>query len=130
MNFFKLSAKVMVATSRRTPWKGAISFGLVHIPIALHPATSEQALKILGELKSKLEAIMSSVNPFVEKTGIGKAHWVKPTLLAEVSFGEWTQTGRIRHAVFHGLRTDKKAKAIIREIPLHLRFGIEPLRHP
>ena len=34
----------MVATSKRTLWKGAISFGLVHIPIALHPATSEQAL--------------------------------------------------------------------------------------
>ena len=34
----------MVTTSKRTLWKGAISFGLVHIPIALHPATSEQAL--------------------------------------------------------------------------------------
>src|SRR5690606_11848489 len=32
-------------------------------------------------------------------------------------FGEWTNTGRIRHAVFHGLRTDKKARAIIREKP-------------
>ena len=42
--FFKKSAKVMVATSKRTLWKGAISFGLAHIPIALHPATSEQAL--------------------------------------------------------------------------------------
>lgn len=32
------------ASSKRSLWKGAISFGLVHIPIALHPATSEQAL--------------------------------------------------------------------------------------
>ena len=34
----------MVATSKRMLWKGAIFFGPVHIPIALHPATSEQAL--------------------------------------------------------------------------------------
>ena len=34
----------MVASSSRTLWKGAISFGLVHIPIALHAATSEQSL--------------------------------------------------------------------------------------
>lgn len=34
----------MVTTSSRTLWKGAISFGLVHIPIGLHPATTEQAL--------------------------------------------------------------------------------------
>jgi bifunctional non-homologous end joining protein LigD len=54
-------------------------------------------------------------------------HWVKPTLLAEMSFGEWTQTGRIRHGVFHGLRTDKKAQAIIRETPRHLRSSAEVL---
>ena len=34
----------MPSTSTRTLWKGAITFGLVHIPIALHPATSEQGL--------------------------------------------------------------------------------------
>lgn len=34
----------MPSTSSRTLWKGAITFGLVHIPIALHPATSEQGL--------------------------------------------------------------------------------------
>jgi bifunctional non-homologous end joining protein LigD len=42
-----------------------------------------------------------------------------PTLVAEVSFGEWTRDGRIRHSVFHGLRIDKKAAAITREKPVH-----------
>ena len=35
--------------------------------------------------------------------------------MAEVSFGEWTASGHIRHSVFHGLRADKKAKLIVRE---------------
>ena len=78
--------------------------------------------KTLTELKSKLDALAQPSSPFAEKTDIDrKAHWVKPELLAEVSFGEWTQTGRVRHAVFHGLRTDKKAEAIIRELPMHMR---------
>lgn len=78
--------------------------------------------KTLGDLKSRLEALAQPDSPFAEKTGIDrKAHWVSPTLVAEVSFGEWTQTGRIRHSVFHGLRTDKPAEAIMREQPVHLR---------
>lgn len=78
--------------------------------------------RTLGDLKTRLEALAQSQSPFADKTGIDrKAHWVTPTLLAEVSFGEWTQTGRIRHSVFHGLRTDKRAEAIMREQPVHLR---------
>ena len=83
--------------------------------------------KTLSDLRSKLEALVQDTNPFADKTGIDKqAHWVKPVLLAEVSFGEWTDTGRIRHSVFHGLRTDKKAAAIIREEPVHMRSDPGP----
>jgi bifunctional non-homologous end joining protein LigD len=45
----------------------------------------------------------------------GSEHWVKPTVVVEVAFGEWTPDGNIRHAVFKGVRTDKPAKAITRE---------------
>ncbi len=45
----------------------------------------------------------------------GTEHWVKPQLVAEVSFSEWTPDGHIRHASFVGLRTDKPASAITRE---------------
>ena len=78
-------------------------------------------IKNLNHLKQKLTAIARKNSPFTGKTGIdSKAHWVSPTLIAEVSFGEWTKTGRIRHAVFHGLRADKSAKTIIREKPANL----------
>jgi len=35
-------------------------------------------------------------------------HWIKPKLVAEVKFSEWTADARLRHPVFIGLREDKK----------------------
>ena len=75
--------------------------------------------RTLGDIRQKLNALQTDRNPFSTSTGIDKkAHWVRPSLLAEISFGQWTNTGRVRHAVFHGLRTDKPAKGIIREIAM------------
>ena len=42
-------------------------------------------------------------------------HWVKPTLVAEVEFSDWTPDSQMRHAKFLGLRIDKAAKAVTRE---------------
>jgi ATP-dependent DNA ligase len=42
--------------------------------------------------------------------------WLKPKLVAEVSFTEWTNYGLLRHATFHGLREDKEAQEVIREM--------------
>lgn len=76
--------------------------------------------KTLHDLKAKLGKIEAAANPFTDPTGIGRnVHWVKPILVAEVAFAEWTRDGHIRHSVFHGLRSDKKAEGIIRETPVH-----------
>ena len=70
----------------------------------------------LVALTHQLEKIGLSSSPFDASARIpGKPHWVKPLLLAEVSFAEWTATGRVRHGVFRGLRSDKKPQAITRE---------------
>ncbi|MFT3856492.1 MAG: DNA ligase D [Aquabacterium sp.] len=50
----------------------------------------------------------------------GVPHWLKPELVVEVSFGEWTPEGRIRHASFQGLRTDKPARQVNREEPVSI----------
>lgn len=71
--------------------------------------------KTLVQLKNKLSALETKQTPFFQlPTGI-KGHWVQPKLVAEVSFGEWTGEGRIRHSVFHALRTDKPPGSIVRE---------------
>ena len=75
----------------------------------------------LNDLKEKLSALETDVSPFPPRTVAGrKHHWVKPTLVAEVSFSEWTSAGSVRHPVFQGLRSDKPAKGIKREVPQHL----------
>ena len=47
----------------------------------------------------------------------GSERWVKPSLVAEVEFAEWTPDGHVRHASFLSLRTDKDPKTISRELP-------------
>ena len=49
------------------------------------------------------------------KRKAGTERWVRPVLVAEVAFAEWTADGHVRHATFKGLRSDKPAKAITRE---------------
>ena len=72
--------------------------------------------KALADLKARLDAVQSAASPFAKGTKVeGRPHWVQPTLVAEVAFGEWTSAGRVRHAVFRGLRSDKPASAIVRE---------------
>ncbi len=44
-----------------------------------------------------------------------RAHWVKPVLVADVAFTEWTADGTLRHPSFQGLRNDKPAHEVIRE---------------
>ncbi len=41
--------------------------------------------------------------------------WVKPELVAQIRFVEWTSEGRLRHAAFLGLRPDKSAREVRRE---------------
>jgi bifunctional non-homologous end joining protein LigD len=48
--------------------------------------------------------------------GNGAAQWVRPELVAEVQFAEWTPSGQVRQASFVALRSDKPARAVIREV--------------
>ncbi len=45
------------------------------------------------------------------------AHWLKPELVAQIGFTEWTRDGKLRHPRFLGLRTDKPARQVVKEVP-------------
>jgi bifunctional non-homologous end joining protein LigD len=82
--------------------------------------------KTLRELKKRLAPLEQKACPFATSpTGVGRPHWVKPELVAEVSFSEWTADGKMRHPSFQGLREDKPAASVVRELPARLEEVVE-----
>lgn len=79
-----------------------------------------------ADLKRRLLPLERTTSPFhagaAPKKGrwtrrpAGSERWVEPTLVAEVSFGEWTPDEQIRHALYLGLREDKPAREVVREV--------------
>jgi bifunctional non-homologous end joining protein LigD len=70
----------------------------------------------LKELHGKLLPLRTASSPFKERVkDEAVTTWVKPRLVAEVKFSEWTTAGEMRHPVFLGLRADKRAEDVVRE---------------
>jgi bifunctional non-homologous end joining protein LigD len=72
----------------------------------------------LASLSRSLGALVQKESPFHNPprgAEARRAHWVKPELVAEVSFTEWTDDGTLRHPSFRGLRSDKPATEVVRE---------------
>jgi bifunctional non-homologous end joining protein LigD len=71
-------------------------------------------------IRHRLDALEQSACPFATRPEgrLGRsAHWVRPTLVAEVVFGEWTDDGKIRQPSFQGVRADKSPRNVYREEP-------------
>jgi ATP-dependent DNA ligase len=71
----------------------------------------------LRSLRTRLNGLVQPRSPFDGQAGERGAHWVRPELVAQVGFAEWTGDGRLRHPRFLGLRADKKATDVVRESP-------------
>ena len=85
----------------------------------------------LKSLAAALKQRATNQSPFVNPpTGVEgrRAHWVKPDLVGEVSFTEWTRDATLRHPSFQGLREDKRARDIVREQPVHAATADAPAR--
>src|SRR5262249_25614088 len=77
--------------------------------------------KTLQDLTKRLRALEQETCPFASRpVGVGRAHWVKPELVAQVVFTEWTDDGKMRHPSFQGLREDKPASDVVRETPANV----------
>jgi DNA ligase D-like protein (predicted ligase) len=75
----------------------------------------QHTLHALGERMRGLEQDESPFEPF--KPIPPGTHWVRPELVAQIGFAEWTRDGRLRHPRYLGLRDDKPAREVVRELP-------------
>lgn len=73
--------------------------------------------QLLLDLRRRLDAIELPSPPFTRATGLPKlrAHWVRPELVVQATFLEWTGHGKLRHPRLIGVRTDKDARDVVRE---------------
>lgn len=75
---------------------------------------------LLKEIAGRLRSVKSPpLDVMPPREVIRGVRWVKPELVAEVSFTEWTEDGRLRHPSFEGLREDKSAREVRIEMPRH-----------
>ncbi len=72
----------------------------------------------LNFVYEKLKPLERKTSPFKDEPKTNTpAIWVTPKLICEVKFSEWTGDGSMRHPIFLGLREDKKAENVVKEIP-------------
>ena len=69
----------------------------------------------LRDLGARMRALRTDRSPFADEVRERAVTWVRPELVAEVGFSEWTEDGRLRHPRFQGLRDDKAARDVVRE---------------
>jgi ATP-dependent DNA ligase len=64
-----------------------------------------------------LDEIEIAKSPFTRAVGLPRirAHWVRPEIVEQVAFIEWTIHGKLRHGHFLGFREDKTAREVVRE---------------
>lgn len=73
---------------------------------------------LLRDLRRRLGDMETTTSPFVRDAIRARGvHWVRPELVAEVAFTEWTTDGKLRHPRFEGLRDDKPPADVVRESP-------------
>ena len=71
----------------------------------------------IAELMDRMAPLKRPGSPFARGDAPGlRTTWVEPELVAQVGFSEWTSDGRLRHPKFVGLREDKPARDVVREV--------------
>jgi ATP-dependent DNA ligase len=73
--------------------------------------------RLLLDLRARLDALEIPKTPFTRAKGLPRlrAHWVKPEVVVQVAFIEWTVHGKLRHPRLLGVRFDKPAHEVVRE---------------
>jgi bifunctional non-homologous end joining protein LigD len=88
-------------------------------------------VKVLADLRRRLDLLAPAKSPlsvppprntrFGSPLVLSRVHWVEPKLVAEITYLTWTADGLLRHTVFVGLREDKPATDVRREVTREFR---------
>lgn len=78
---------------------------------------NDKLLRDLRKRLDKLEVDKPAFRNAPRGAEARRSHWVKPELVGEVAFTEWTREGILRHPTFQGLREDKSPREVVREDP-------------
>jgi bifunctional non-homologous end joining protein LigD len=70
---------------------------------------------MLEKLTAMMKPLEQAKSPFAVGAPARNAHFLKPKLVADFEFVEWTRSGQLRAPSFKGLRTDKPARKVVRE---------------
>ena len=75
--------------------------------------------RLLLELRARLDTLEIPKSPFSRAVGLPRvrAHWVRPEIVVQVAFIEWTVHGKLRHSRLLGVCTNKSASEVVREMP-------------
>jgi ATP-dependent DNA ligase len=74
--------------------------------------------KMLIALRAQLDRLEIPEPPFTKGKGLPRrGHWVRPEIVVQVAFIEWTVHGKLRHPRLVGIRSDKNARDVVRETP-------------
>jgi bifunctional non-homologous end joining protein LigD len=73
--------------------------------------------RLLLDLRARLDALEIPASPFTRAAGLPRlrAHWVRPKVVVQAAFLEWTVHGKLRHPRLIGVRTDKAPREVVRE---------------
>ena len=72
--------------------------------------------KLLLDLRARLDVLEVPQAPFARAIGLPRdAHWVRPEIVVQVAFIEWTVHGKLRHPRLLGVRADRRAREVTRE---------------
>jgi bifunctional non-homologous end joining protein LigD len=96
------------STRPARPTRGRLTY-VGHVGTGFNERELDRVMRLLKSLEAR-ESPFAGVPPANERP-----HWVKPELVAQVRFTEWTSDGYLRHPVYLGLRDDKNAENVRRE---------------